>query len=92
MSTIYWVYQCNGTRGTATVTLSNPPQVYPTCTPASQGGWFQVETQVTAPFDPATADRDTLYSAFASGLVVGGIGLTVALSIAIIIRKVRDAW
>ena len=90
MSTIYWVYHCEGTRTTDTVNLTT--RVYPTCSPASQGGWIQIETQVTAPFDPSTMDRSTLYSAFASGLVVGGIGLTIALSIALVVRMVRKGW
>lgn len=90
MSTIYWVYQCAGTRGVATQGVG--PAVAPTCNPTGQGGWIQIETQLPAPFDPTTMDTSTLYSAFASGLVVGGIGLTIALSIALVVRFVRKAW
>lgn len=84
---IYWVYQCNGTRGTATVALTS--NVYPTCSPSGQGGWIQVKQVQPEPFDPATLDADVIATAFGAGFIVVGALLLALWSIALIIKAIR---
>lgn len=85
----YWVYQCNGTRSTATEPFSNPPLVYPTCTPASNGGWIQVQQVNNLPFDPATLDAETLGQAYASGFIVMGLSIIATVGIAQLIKLIK---
>lgn len=75
MATTYWLWQCTGTRGVATVPLST--NQYPTCS-AGAGSWVQVEVEPPFHWDPALLNNEGLFSAFSAGFtVVAGLLLVV---------------
>lgn len=82
----YWLYQCTGTRGSATVPLGTAQ--YPTCS-AGGGSWQQIEVQPSIEWDPALLNYPQLGSAYSAGFTVMCMSLAIGWAAKQILKAIR---